>query len=159
MRAAQTPKRQPAARPLTQRTCAAGVTKARALLYKARGGVKAVHTNPLQDILNRLDYDLLDYVETRRRGHHELLPQKARDIGQSVARLIEARFSEPEAANEAFQRWQKESLYGYEESHLVSLAVHLIQSIDRHIEMSRPLAASTSLPERPRPLARAAGAH
>lgn len=118
-----------------------------------------MHTNPLQDILNRVDYDLLDYVETRRRGQHELLPQKARDIGQSVARLIEARFSEPEAAHATFQKWQQESLHGLEESHLVGLAVHLIHSIDRHIEMSRPLAAATSLPERPRPLAQSASRH
>jgi hypothetical protein len=118
-----------------------------------------VHTNPLQDLLNRLDYDILDYVETRRRGQHELLPQKARDIGQSVARLIESRLAEPEAARADFQRWQEESLYGYDESHLVSLAVHLIQTIDRHIEMSRPLAAATSLPEKPRPVAQAATGH
>jgi post-segregation antitoxin (ccd killing protein) len=118
-----------------------------------------VHTNPLQEMLNRLDYDILDYVETKRRGHDELLPQKARDIGRSVARLIEARFAEPEAAHAAFDRWQEESLYGYAESHLVNLGVHLIHSIDRHIEMCKPLPASTSLPEKPRPLAHAAGAH
>jgi hypothetical protein len=98
-------------------------------------------------------------VETRRRGHQELLPQKARDIGQSVARLIESRFAEPEAAREEFRQWQEESLYGYDESHLVSLAVHLIQTIDRHISMCRPLPEATSLPERARPVAQAASGH
>ena len=118
-----------------------------------------MHTNPLQEMLNRLDYDILDYVETKRRGHEELLPQKARDIGRSVARLIEARLAEPDAAHAAFDRWQEESLYGYADIHLVSLGLHLIHSIDRHIEMSKPLPAPARLPEKPSPLAQAAGAH
>ena len=118
-----------------------------------------MHTNPLQIILDRLDYDIFDYVETKRRGRDELLPQKARDIGESVASLIEARFTDPEAARSAFRKWKAESLYGHGESHLFSLAVHLINSIDRHIEMSKPLAASTSLPESPRPRALGAGGH
>jgi|ERR1051326_7758870 hypothetical protein len=118
-----------------------------------------MHTNPLQVILDRLDYDILDYVETKMRGRDELLPQKARDIGESVARLIEARFTDPESARSALRDWQTESLYGYGESCLVSLAVHLIGSIDHHIEMSRPLRAATTLPERPHTLARATGSH
>lgn len=118
-----------------------------------------MHTNPLQEILNRLDYDILDYVETKRRGHEELLPQKAQDIGRSVARLIEARMSAPEAAHAALDRWREESLCGYADSHLVSLGLHLIHSIDRHIEMSKPLSAPARLPEKPNPLAQAAGAH
>jgi hypothetical protein len=56
-------------------------------------------------------------------------------------------------------KWLGESLHGHGESHLFSLAVHLIGSIDRHIEMSKPLAASTSLLEGARPLARGAGGH
>lgn len=118
-----------------------------------------MHTNPLQVLLDRLDYDILDYVETRRRGRDELLPQKARDIGESVARLIEARFTDPESARSALSSWQADSLYGYGESHLVGLAVHLIGSIDHHVEMSRPLRAATTLQEGPHTLARATGSH
>lgn len=65
-----------------------------------------MYTDPLQIILDRLDYDLLDYVETRMRGHEELLPQKARDIGQSFARLIDAQLSDPEEARESFHKWR-----------------------------------------------------
>src|SRR5579885_2806768 len=118
-----------------------------------------MRTNPLQVLLDRLDYDILDYVETKRRGRDELLPQKARDIGESVAHLIEARFTDPESARSALRQWQAGGLYGYDERQLDNLAVHLIGSIDHHIEMSRPLRATTALPEGARAVARGAGSH